>query len=92
MRLIIGLTLVLAVMAVTGCQSGEPPTAQEDTSAAAVQVPQGWKVRVDKSQSAADPDDTPNLMFMLVLDELPEMIPGVLEGLVAKRTTESKRC
>ena len=64
MRLIIGLTLLLTVMAGTGCQAGEPPTAQEDTSAAAVQVPQGWKVRVDRSQSAVDPDDTPNLMFM----------------------------
>ena len=28
------------------------------------QTPEGWKVRVDKSQSAADPDDTPNLKFM----------------------------
>src|SRR5688572_17148039 len=27
------------------------------------QAPQGWSVRVDKSQSAQDPDDTPNLKF-----------------------------
>lgn len=27
------------------------------------QNPNGWKVRVDRSQSARDPDNTPNLMF-----------------------------
>jgi hypothetical protein len=27
------------------------------------QVPAGWSVRVDRSQSAADPDNTPNLKF-----------------------------
>ena len=29
----------------------------------AAQAPQGWTVRVDRSQSASDPDDTPNLKF-----------------------------
>jgi hypothetical protein len=29
----------------------------------AAQAPQGWKVRVDRSQSAQDPDNTPNLVF-----------------------------
>jgi hypothetical protein len=29
----------------------------------AAQAPQGWKVRVDRSQSAQDPDDTPDLKF-----------------------------
>ncbi len=28
------------------------------------QVPQGWKMRVDQSQDAEDPDDRPDLMFM----------------------------
>jgi len=28
------------------------------------QSPQGWSVRVDRSQSAQDPDDTPNLKFI----------------------------
>jgi len=28
------------------------------------QAPQGWTVRVDRSQNASDPDDTPNLKFM----------------------------
>jgi hypothetical protein len=27
------------------------------------QTPQGWKVRVDRSTSASDPDNTPNLVF-----------------------------
>jgi hypothetical protein len=27
------------------------------------QTPQGWKVRVDRSQNAQDPDNTPNLVF-----------------------------
>jgi hypothetical protein len=63
MRRITGLALVLAVMGVTGCQQGAAPTAQEGTSAAAVQVPEGWQVRVDRSQSAVDPDDTPDLKF-----------------------------
>jgi hypothetical protein len=30
---------------------------------ALAQVPAGWSVRVDRSQSAADPDNTPNLKF-----------------------------
>jgi hypothetical protein len=30
----------------------------------AAQAPAGWKVRIDRSQSAADPDNTPNLKFM----------------------------
>lgn len=30
----------------------------------AAQSPEGWTVRVDKSQSAQDPDDTPNLKFV----------------------------
>jgi hypothetical protein len=30
----------------------------------AAQAPAGWSVRVDRSQSAADPDNTPNLKFM----------------------------
>jgi hypothetical protein len=29
----------------------------------AAQTPQGWKVRVDHSQNAQDPDNTPNLVF-----------------------------
>jgi len=29
----------------------------------AAQSPQGWKVRVDRSQSAQDPDNTPSLVF-----------------------------
>jgi hypothetical protein len=29
----------------------------------AAQTPAGWSVRVDRSQSAADPDNTPNLKF-----------------------------
>jgi hypothetical protein len=28
------------------------------------QVPEGWKMRVDRSQSAQDPDDRPDLSFM----------------------------
>jgi hypothetical protein len=28
------------------------------------QAPAGWKIRVDRSQSASDPDNTPNLQFM----------------------------
>jgi hypothetical protein len=28
------------------------------------QTPQGWKVRVDRSTNASDPDNTPNLTFM----------------------------
>jgi hypothetical protein len=28
------------------------------------QAPEGWRVRVDRSQSAQDPDDTPQLKFM----------------------------
>ena len=27
------------------------------------QTPQGWKVRIDRSQNAQDPDNTPNLVF-----------------------------
>lgn len=30
----------------------------------AAQAPAGWKVRVDRSQSAGDPDNTPNLKFV----------------------------
>jgi hypothetical protein len=30
----------------------------------AAQAPPGWKVRVDRSENAQDPDDTPNLQFM----------------------------
>lgn len=30
----------------------------------AAQAPAGWKVRVDKSTNASDPDDTPELKFM----------------------------
>lgn len=30
----------------------------------AAQAPAGWKVRVDRSTSASDPDDTPDLKFM----------------------------
>jgi hypothetical protein len=33
------------------------------TASLSAQVPAGWTVRVDKSQSAADPDNTPNLKF-----------------------------
>jgi hypothetical protein len=29
----------------------------------AAQAPEGWKVRIDRSTSAQDPDDTPNLKF-----------------------------
>ena len=29
----------------------------------AAQSPQGWKVRIDRSQNAQDPDNTPNLVF-----------------------------
>jgi hypothetical protein len=29
----------------------------------AAQSPQGWKVRIDRSQSAQDPDNTPSLVF-----------------------------
>lgn len=28
------------------------------------QAPEGWRVRIDRSQSATDPDDNPNLKFM----------------------------
>ena len=31
--------------------------------AVAAQTPQGWKVRIDRSQNAQDPDNTPNLAF-----------------------------
>jgi hypothetical protein len=31
---------------------------------AAAQAPEGWQVRIDKSQNAQDPDDTPELKFM----------------------------
>jgi hypothetical protein len=34
------------------------------TVSVAAQAPQGWSVRVDRSQNASDPDDTPNLKFM----------------------------
>jgi hypothetical protein len=30
----------------------------------AAQAPEGWKVRIDRSTNAADPDDNPNLKFM----------------------------
>lgn len=30
------------------------------------QSPQGWKVRIDRSQNAQDPDNTPNLVFKAV--------------------------
>ena len=30
----------------------------------AAQAPDGWRVRVDRSQNAQDPDDTPNLRFV----------------------------
>jgi hypothetical protein len=30
----------------------------------AAQSPEGWSVRIDRSQSAADPDDNPNLKFV----------------------------
>jgi hypothetical protein len=30
----------------------------------AAQAPEGWQVRIDRSQSATDPDDTPNLKVM----------------------------
>ena len=30
----------------------------------AAQAPEGWQVRIDRSQNAADPDDVPNLMVM----------------------------
>ena len=63
MRLIVGLSLALGVMTVTGCQTSEPPTTQQNTSATAMQIPQGWNVHVDESRNAADPDDTPDLMF-----------------------------
>jgi hypothetical protein len=33
------------------------------TVSVAAQTPQGWKVRVDRSQNAQDPDNTPNLIF-----------------------------
>jgi hypothetical protein len=33
---------------------------------AAAQAPDGWSVRVDRSQSATDPDDTPNLKVTTV--------------------------
>ena len=29
----------------------------------AAQSPQGWKVRIDRSQNAQDPDNTPDLVF-----------------------------
>jgi hypothetical protein len=32
----------------------------------AAQVPAGWKVRVDRSQNASDPDNTPNVSFMVM--------------------------
>ena len=34
------------------------------TVSVAAQAPKGWSVRVDRSQNASDPDDTPNLKFM----------------------------
>ena len=43
----LGLTLGLALLAVS----------------LGAQAPAGWKVRVDRSQSATDPDNTPNLKF-----------------------------
>lgn len=33
------------------------------TAALAAQAPAGWRVRVDSSQNASDPDNTPNLSF-----------------------------
>lgn len=30
----------------------------------AAQAPEGWRIRIDHSQNAEDPDDTPNLKFM----------------------------
>lgn len=33
---------------------------------AAGQAPEGWRVRIDRSQSAQDPDDTPNLKVVTV--------------------------
>ena len=33
------------------------------TVSLAAQAPAGWKVRIDRSQSAGDPDNTPNLKF-----------------------------
>ncbi len=33
------------------------------SAAISAQSPQGWKVRVDRSQNAQDPDNTPNLVF-----------------------------
>ena len=30
----------------------------------AAQAPEGWKVRIDRSQNAQDPDNTPNLKFV----------------------------
>jgi hypothetical protein len=30
----------------------------------AAQAPQGWSVRIDRSQNASDPDDNPNLKFV----------------------------
>lgn len=30
----------------------------------AAQAPEGWSVRIDRSQNAQDPDDTPNLKFL----------------------------
>jgi len=32
--------------------------------ALSAQAPSGWKVHTDPSQSASDPDNTPNLQFM----------------------------
>ena len=33
------------------------------SAAISAQSPQGWKVRIDRSQNAQDPDNTPNLVF-----------------------------
>jgi hypothetical protein len=34
------------------------------TVSLAAQAPAGWQVRIDRSQSAGDPDNTPNLKFV----------------------------
>jgi len=34
------------------------------TAPLAAQAPEGWQVRIDRSTSASDPDDTPELKFM----------------------------
>jgi len=47
-------------------QAAQPPAAGTETAATQASQPQGqaWEVRIDRSQSATDPDDTADVDFM----------------------------